>query len=232
MKKRIKLLLALSTSALLLTACNVNKNSVESLESTSNTPVASSSKEEVVENKQVSRQEWENFFSFENMSFHSNYKLSVSVPQNEWEATISFDNGKQYVTGIGLQSVPPEEEPIEQRPDEYIHMKSLNAGVATYDRYYYWNVWKKEERQSSLENYYLGFGIFEYSFDDFEYDAAVEEYVIKASSTFITSERFDSVRIKFSNQKPSQQIMVSKGMEMIYTYSEYNNVSVVFPTVA
>ena len=99
-------------------------------------------------------------------------------------------------------------------------------------RYYYWNIWKKEERQSSLENYYLGFGIFEYSFDDFEYDVAVEEYVMKASSTFITSERFDSVRIKFSNQKPTQQIMVSKGMEMIYTYSEYNNVSVVFPTVA
>ena len=187
---------------------------------------------------QVTQAEWEQLFSLENLAFRSNLMIRCTVPANDWEASLSFDSGKIYVTGLGLRKGREGETLPEQRTDGYLHMKSLTQGMVWYDNYYYWGKWVKEAREETLASVFLGYGLFEHDYRDFEFDAQSKEYRMKASAsgnaaadTENEAAASDYWTVKIVDKKIVQVKMVRQGAECIYDYSEYGNISVTFPQI-
>lgn len=184
----------------------------------------------------VTEEEWNALFDLKKMAFDSNYKISVSVPANDWEATISFDSGKIYVTGLGLRAVPDGEPQVEQRTDGYMNMKSASGNVVVYDRYTYWGGWTVEEREETLSECFMGYGLFEHRYSDFVFDEETKAYKTKSQDVPGGEAEEEQVpadewTVRIVDKKIVEVEMSRGGAPAFYTYSDYGGISVAFPEI-
>ncbi|MCR4661574.1 MAG: hypothetical protein K5765_06200 [Clostridia bacterium] len=188
---------------------------------------------------EVSKEKWNELFNLENVALHSNYKISVVVPQNEWESSLSFDNGKMYITGVGLSGVPLGGEPVEQKDYKYVVVKGITNGMMTYDDYVYWNGWTVEEDESEIKSFFLSYGIFALDFNDFVYNEENKEYFKNSNTnsedTTDTILNGTEVHINFLNNRIEKIEYIKRNldevMEISYTFSDYGRVSFDIPEV-
>lgn len=217
------LIVGISTLSLLLGGCNSE----------------SGKQEPGLSKYEVSKEKWSELFNLENVALHSNYKISVVVPENEWESSLSLDNGKMYITGVGLSSLPQGSEPVEQKNYKYVVVKGITNGMMTYDDYVYWNGWTVKEDESNINSFFLGYGIFAFDFNDFVYNEESKEYFknSNANSEYITNSILNGmeVHINFLNNRIEKIEYIKRNldevMEISYTFSDYGRVSFDIPEV-
>ena len=197
------------------------------------------------ESYRVTEDEWNDLFDLEKLAFRSNLMIRVVYPGamgpdpasgEDWEATVSFDDGKIYVTGLGLRTQPEGEPPAEQRTDGYVHMKALAGDVLTYDDYSYWNGWTVEERESTLVEFFMSYGLFEHRYADFAFDEETNTYVsvpqTGESENVSLAARYGLWAVRIVDGRIEEvRLAVGEEESIYFYYSSYGEISVTFPQI-
>ena len=190
---------------------------------------------------EVSEEKWNELFNLENFATQLNCKLDCVYLANNWESSITFDNGKMIITGSSSGANVEQGasiEPIETKNYEYYKVNSIVDGVMDYDNYYYSNGWKVQNRSYRLEEFFRGFGVLPLKYNKFTYNESNHEYV----GTFSFTEDYANymlsvydVKVTFLDNKINtikySQAFEGQTDEIFYTYSQYDQVSVILPEV-